>query len=119
MPEPVQAEQELILINNKPFTQKGDVGVVMLRRTGVGTDPETGLKFQYFDYVTRFFVPPMRVAWDVDTMEAVLPVETADYLVKNGYARVMTPHEVRAYNSMLGKEETESSSRKPKRGEQS
>lgn len=109
--------EPLIFKDNKTVTASGDVGVVMLTKSGEGVD-ENEVKFRYFEFVVRFFEPPTRIEWEADSMDAVLPVETADYLIKQGYARVMTKAEVRAYNNGLDNQETESPSLKSKKGDQ-
>ena len=54
---------------------------------------------QWFDYRASFFGDPIRVEWDKDTMFAALPSDTANYLLKQGYARPMTESEVEAYTA--------------------
>jgi hypothetical protein len=108
--------EPLIFKDNKAVAANGDVGVVMLVVSGESID-ENDIKFRYFECVVRFFQPPTRVEWDADSMDAVLPVETADYLIKQGYARAMTKAEVRAYNNGLDNQETESPSLKLKKGD--
>lgn len=92
------------------MTKSGDVGVVMLVMTGEGAD-EHGIRFNFFEYVPRFFAPPIRIAWTTGTMEAVIAADVADYLVKSRYARVMNDVEVRAYNRSVEKPETTSTVR--------
>jgi hypothetical protein len=92
--------EPLTISNHRAVTESGAVGVVMRLASGTAVDDD-GVKFRYFEYKTAFFQPPMRVEWDADSMEAVLPAGVADFLVKNNYARPMTGSEVRAYNRGL------------------
>ena len=95
--------EQLTLNDKRPVTASGQVGVVMRLASGQGADS------QWFDYVTHgnFFDPPTRIEWDKDTMNVVLPAATADYLIRNGLARVMTGPEARAYNRGLNGEKKE------------
>jgi hypothetical protein len=101
---------QLIIIDNRPLTTKGEVGVVMLHKSGEGEDS------RWFDYVTHFFGDPQRVEWEKDTMSVVLPAQTADYIVKNKWARLMTEPEVQAYNR-LGNEPAAPPAPQPKKGD--
>ena len=65
--------------------------VVMLHASGHGQDS------QWFDYRPSFFAEPVRVEWEKGTMAVALPQDVADYLVKGGYARKMSPEEVKDY----------------------
>ena len=84
-----------------PSTASGLMGVVMIHTSG--QDDEV----RWFDYKPTFYADAIRVVWDHDTMAVAIPAETADYLLKNGYARPMTADEVAAYNEQLKKPETE------------
>lgn len=46
---------------------------------------------QYFDYRPGFFNDIVRIEWELDTMEAVIESTAADYLIKHGYAKRLTP----------------------------
>ena len=68
-----------------------DTYVVMKQVSGQGTDS------QWFDFRAGFFTPVTRVEWDLGTMHIVLPLTTADTLIRNGYARLMTSQEREEY----------------------
>ncbi|TAI61587.1 hypothetical protein [Bradyrhizobium sp. Leo170] len=93
------ADTETLLIKEgkRPETATGSVGVVMLLASSQGEDS------QWFDYRPGFYQDIVRVEWDKDTMQVVLPADVSDYLTRNGYARIMTNKEARAYNNGLGK----------------
>lgn len=55
--------------------------VEMLVVSGQGSDS------QWFEYRPTFFGDIVRVEWNIDTMQAELPSNIAEYLLKNGYAR--------------------------------
>jgi len=77
---------------------------------------------QWFDYVTNYFAQPTRVEWDKGTMFAVLPSDTAGFLMTRNYARLMTEAEIEEYTAPAQKSEpnVESSRAKAhKRGESS
>jgi len=74
-----------------------------------------GSDTQWFDYRPAFFGDIVRVEWDKDTMFAALPKDTANYLVKHGYARPMTEQEVEEYTSPPAT--AEPPARKAKRGD--
>lgn len=76
-----------------------DAYVVMNLVSGKGPDS------QWFDFRPGFFSPITRVEWELDTMHIVLPQATADTLVRNGYARLMTSEERDKY--ALSTEKTE------------
>jgi hypothetical protein len=65
----------------------------MLAKTGTSDD------YQWFSYRPSYFAPVTRVEWDTGTMFAALPVDTADYLVSRGFARLMTDEEIEAYTA--------------------
>lgn len=58
------------------------VTVTMLTATGQGPDS------QWFDLRPTFYGGIVRVEWDLDTMEVELPRDTAELLVRQGYAKV-------------------------------
>ena len=66
-----------------------DAYVVMNRASGQGPDS------QWLDFTTGtgFFTPAIRVEWDLDTMHIIVPQATADMLIRNGHARLMTSQE--------------------------
>lgn len=101
--------EQLTIVEKRAVTESGMVGVVMRIVTGTSVDDD-GVKSHYFNYKTDFFQPPTRIEWDADGMEAVLPANVGDFLVKKGYARPMSGSEVRAYNRSL-------KDSKPKEGE--
>ena len=84
-----------IVEGQRPETASGGVGVVMAVASGAGQET------QWFDYRPAFFSEIVRVEWDKDTMNVVLPVEVSDYLLRHRYARVMTDKEAQAYNGVL------------------
>lgn len=89
----------LIIENGKtPVTDQGQVGCVMQIRSGEGADT------QWFDYRPSFKQPVVRVEWDKDTMDVVLPADVSEYLFKHGYARPMADAEAEAYNAALARE---------------
>lgn len=57
------------------------VTVVMLVSSGRSEDST------FFDYRPSYFGDIVRVEWESDTDRAVLPRETADYLIRHNYAR--------------------------------
>ena len=80
-------------------TANGDIGVVM--RFASGGDDE----IQWFQFVPSLFAPIIRIEWERDTMNVVLPANMADTLIKKGYARHMKASEASAYNQALDKGE--------------
>jgi len=91
-------ERLIVRENSPPVTADGkSLGCVML--VSSGQDTET----KWFDFKTSYLPPALvtRVEWEVDTMEVVIPVETANWLIKNRYARLMKASEARAYNNGL------------------
>jgi len=68
-----------------------------------GSDDE----IKWFEFKTSYLAPApiFRVEWEIETMDVVIPADTASWLVKNGYARSMTASEARAYNNGLEKTE--------------
>ena len=62
-----------------------NVEVRMLVKSGVTEDS------QFFDYRPSFFGDIIRIEWDLDTMEASLAEDAADYLIKHGYAIRLSP----------------------------
>lgn len=62
-----------------------NVEVKMLVRSGQTEDS------QYFDYRPSFFGDIVRVEWDLDTMEAALASDAAEYLINHGYAERLSP----------------------------
>jgi hypothetical protein len=97
-----------------PATKSGEVGLIMAVVTGKTEDS------QWFDYRLSFFGNILRVEWDIDSMDAILPLDTAEVLIRNGYARFMTRSEARAYNNRLKESNApvpEPPVRKPKKGE--
>ncbi|MBO4228442.1 hypothetical protein [Bradyrhizobium neotropicale] len=88
-------EALLIIEGRRPETATGMVGVVMLVASGQNDD------IQWFDYRPGFYQDIVSVQWDKDTMDVVLPADVSDYLIRNGYARVMTAKEARTYNHGL------------------
>jgi hypothetical protein len=104
--------EHLTVIDKRAMNTKGDVGVIMRTVSGYAVDDE-GVKFRYFEFVTQFMESPIRVEWDDTGMEAVLPKNMAEVLIKKGYARDMTSAEVRAYNSSLGPESEPEPAKKP------
>jgi len=80
-------------------TGNGDVGCVMQVVTS-GDD-----EIQWFQFVPSLFAPIIRIEWERDTMNVVLPANMADTLIKKGYARHMKASEAEAYNQSLDKGE--------------
>ena len=80
-------------------TGNGDVGCVMQVVTS-GDD-----EIQWFQFVPSLFAPIIRIEWERDTMNVVLPANMADTLIKKGYARHMKASEASAYNQALDKGE--------------
>lgn len=100
-------EALVIVEGRRPETPSGGVGVVMAVVSRVGQET------QWFDYRPAFFSEIVRVEWDKDTMNVVLPVEVSDYLLRNRYARAMTDQEAQAYNRMLEEIGTEAVTETP------
>ena len=80
-------------------TSNGGVGCVMQVVTS-GDD-----EIQWFQFVPSLFAPIIRIEWEQDTMNVVLPAAMADTLIKKGYARHMKASEAEAYNQSLDKGE--------------
>ena len=80
-------------------TGNGDVGCVMQVVTS-GDD-----EIQWFQFVPSLFAPIIRIEWERDTMNVVLPANMADTLIKKGYARHMKASEAEVYNQTLDKGE--------------
>jgi len=59
--------------------------VQMLVSSGKGDDS------QWFDYRPSFYGPVVRIEWEHDTMEAAIESSAADYLIKHGYAKRVSP----------------------------
>jgi hypothetical protein len=102
---------QLIIIDKRPMTTKGEVGVVMLHKAGETVDS------RWFDYVMHDFGETQRIEWEKDTMSVVLPPQTADFLLRRNWARLMTEPEVQAYNR-LGNEPAPAPAPQPKKGDQ-
>ncbi|MGY2987705.1 hypothetical protein [Bradyrhizobium sp. USDA 4508] len=102
------AESEVLVISEgkRPETSDGRVGCVMLFASGRGVDDQ-GNEIQFFDYRPGFFAEIIQVRWDKGTMHVVLPDNVSDYLLRNGYARVMTSKEADSYNKALMPAEVE------------
>ena len=98
----MEADERLIVREGSPpATADGkSLGCVML----VSTNHDTDIK--WFDFKMTYLppAPVTRIEWDIDTMDVVLPVEVANWLIKNGYARLMTASEARTYNNRLEKD---------------
>lgn len=75
------------------MAESAETHVVMLISSGQGVDT------QWFDYRPGFYQPITRVEWDQGTMSVVLPSDVAGYLLKQGYARLMTPLELEEYTA--------------------
>jgi hypothetical protein len=88
---------ELVFKDGRAVTNDGQVGVTMLIVPKEDID-SSGVIYRYFEYVAHFLHPAQRVEWDAESMQAVLPKDTAELLVKRGYARAMREDEVTAYN---------------------
>ena len=80
-------------------TGNGDVGCVMQVVTS-GDD-----EIQWFQFVPSLFAPIIRIEWEQDTMNVVLPKDMAETLIKKGYARHMKTSEAEVYNQTLDKGE--------------
>lgn len=79
----------------RPVSADGDVGCFMLVKPN-GTDNE----YQWFDYLVNFYDEmPTRYRWEKDTPLAAFPADVANFLIKQGYARVMTASEAQTYNA--------------------
>ena len=90
------ATERLIIKDGAPPRQNdGSVGCVMHVVSG-GND-----EIQWFEYKTAFFAPINRIEWEQDTMSVVLPADSAEALIRLGYARPMKASEAKAYNESL------------------
>lgn len=103
-PEPL-----LVTGNKPPVTVSGHRGCVMLHKSGQGTDS------QWFDYRPGYYQDIVRIEWDLNTMDILLPVDAAEMLIKHAWAREMTSEEATAYNNKLKKTEVAEPPRKPKK----
>jgi hypothetical protein len=54
---------------------------------------------QWFDFVVDYFAEVTRIEWDTGTMFALLPAETANFLLAHRYARELTAAEVDQYTA--------------------
>lgn len=86
------------LLTGDSVTASGEVGCIMLMATGLAGNTH------FFQYKPGFFSGVITVQWEGDAMQAVLPPEIANYLIKNGYARRMTAAEIQSYNTEVQKE---------------
>ena len=94
------AERLIVREGSPPATADGkSLGCVMLVSSGQDTE------VKWFDFKISYLppAPVTRVEWDIEIMDIVIPVETANWLVKHRYARPMTASEARAYNNGLEK----------------
>ena len=66
------------------------VTVVMLVSSGQTEDSK------FFDYRPTYFGDIVRIEWEADTNQAVLPRDTADYLIRHNYARLEAPASIEA-----------------------
>jgi len=57
----------------------------MLLSTGRGEDS------QWFDYRPQYFGPVVRVEWELDTMDATIARDAAEWLINHGYATRLSP----------------------------
>lgn len=109
--------ETLAIGGRRPETATGSVGVVMRVVSGKSKDT------QWFDYRPGFFSEIVRVEWDIDTMNVVLPLDVSEYLLRNNYARVMTNEEAREFNRMVEEgvivEAAETPPRRSRKGEAS
>ena len=90
-PEPAPVFEPLS--GSPPKTASGGIGCVMLVKPN-GQDQAS----QWFEFRSTVFSDVVRYAWDLGTSFAVFPVETANLLIKKGYARLMTEAEVKVHN---------------------
>lgn len=60
---------------------------------------------QWFDYRPSFFGDVVRIEWEHDTMEAALEKSAAEYLIKHGYAKRVSPEQEPEPLVVLKKEE--------------
>ncbi|MEY9235395.1 hypothetical protein ABIF78_007718 [Bradyrhizobium japonicum] len=106
----------IIALGKRPATAAGDVGVVMLVKTG----EDERANVRWFAYRPRFFGDIIRIEWERNTMSVVLPVDVANQLIDRGYAVPMIEREVRDYNRSLEKpEEAAAPPQKHRKGQQS
>jgi hypothetical protein len=93
------ADERLIVREGSiPATADGTaIGCVMNVTSGKNDE------IQWFEFKTSYLAPASvyRVEWEIETMDVVIPADTASWLIKNGYARPMTTSEARAYNNGL------------------
>jgi len=82
----------------------------MLHSSGSNDD------IKWFEYMPTFFGQSVRVEWDADTMFAALPHETAEWLIRNGYARPMSEAEMEEYTSPPPPVESPVEKPRPKKG---
>jgi hypothetical protein len=95
-------DEPLVIIQGRPINSAGEIGCVMLV-VSYTTDESN-----WFCYKPSFFSPEdVKIEWPRDTMEVVIEEEVAGYLIRNGYARVMTEAEVKAWNAMINPETKE------------
>jgi hypothetical protein len=91
--EPELVFEPLTVANGVPTTVSGMIGVTMLVKPS-GSNNES----QWFDFRATVFSDVVSYMWSADTKLAVFPAETANLLIKNGYARLMNEFEVKGYN---------------------
>lgn len=92
-PDLAVVDTTLTMIAGRPMTAAGQIGCIMFHISGQDEDS------QWFDFRPGYFMDITRVQWEKDTMGALLPTETAEVLVRNGYARFMTAAEADAHNA--------------------
>ena len=93
------ADERLIVREGSiPATADGTkIGCVMNITSGKNDE------IQWFEFKTNYLPPApiFTIQWELGTMDVVVQAETANWLIKNGYARPMTASEARAYNNGL------------------
>lgn len=61
--------------------ENSDIAVRMLVSTGRTEDS------QFFDYRPSYFGDIIRIEWELDTMDALISAEHAEFLIRRGYAK--------------------------------
>jgi hypothetical protein len=87
--------EPLVIIAGKPVVPStGWIGCYMLVQPSGQDD-----KIQWFELRATPVAEPVSYEWDIGIPFAAFPPEAANLLIYKGYARIMTPDEVTAYNT--------------------
>lgn len=84
-------------VNDRSMTEAGEVGCVMYPHAhSVKTEDS-----YIFNYRPGHLSDLHTIEWASDTMSVVVPPGWVEYLLREGYARLMTADEADAYNDYI------------------